>query len=120
MNDFIDSSFAEVRDSNPDNAVSMIRKLGRGALIGKLDLKSAFRILRMSVSDFPLLGIHLVGQYYIDKMAPMGHKVSCHAMEAFSTFLNWVVKKRSRSNDTDHYLYDFVFAVLVILESVSR
>ena len=75
VNDFIDSSFAEVRFSNFDNAVSMIRQLGRGALIGKLDLKSAFRILRMSASDFPLLGIHLAGQYYMDKMASMGLKV---------------------------------------------
>ena len=110
VNDFIDSSFAEVRYSNFDNAVSMIRQLGREALIGKLDLKSAFRILRMSASDFPLLGIHLAGQYYIDKMAPMGLKVSCRAMESFSTFLNWVVKTRSGSNDIDHYLDDFFFA----------
>ena len=44
-------------------------------------------------------------------MAPMGLNVSCRAMESFSTFLNWVVKKRSGSDDIDHYLDDFFFAV---------
>ena len=31
-------------------------------------------------------------------------------MEAFSTFLNWVVKTRSGSNDIEHFLDDFFFA----------
>ena len=45
----------------------MIKKLGYGALIGMMDLKSAFRVLSMFPGEFPLLGIKLAEQYYIDK-----------------------------------------------------
>ncbi|MEW8547777.1 MAG: reverse transcriptase domain-containing protein, partial [Candidatus Thiodiazotropha sp.] len=116
VNDGIDDAFASVRYSNFDNAVAMIKKVGKGALLGKLDVKSAFRLLRIYPGDFSLLGIKLGEFYYIDKMAPMGLKISCAAWEAFAKFLNWCIKQRSASNkecentDCDHYLDDYIFA----------
>ena len=116
VNDGIDDALASVRYSNFDNAVAIIKILGQGALLGKLDVKSAFRLLRIYPGDFSLLGIKLGESYYIDKMAPMGLKISCAAWEAFAKFLNWSIKQRSASNkdcgnaDCDHYLDDFIFA----------
>ena len=74
VNDGIDDALASVRYSNFDNAVAIIKNLGQGALLGKLDVKSAFRLLRIYPGDFSLLGIKLGESYYIDKMAPMGLK----------------------------------------------
>ena len=116
VNDGIDDALASVRYSNFDNAVAIIKNLGQGALLGKLDVKSAFRLLRIYPGDFSLLGIKLGESYYIDKMAPMGLKISCAAWEAFAKFLNWSIKQRSASNkdcgnaDCDHYLDDYIFA----------
>ena len=66
VNDGIDDALASVRYSNFDNAVAIIKNLGQGALLGKLDVKSAFRLLRIYPGDFSLLGIKLGESYYID------------------------------------------------------
>ena len=116
VNDGIDDALASVTYSNFDNAVGIIKMLGKGALLGKFDVKSAFRLLPLEIRAFPLLGIKLGHNYYIDKMAPMGLKISCAAWEAFAKFLNWTIKYRAASladcenADCDHYLDDFIFA----------
>ena len=76
VNDFID----------PD-----ISQLGRGALLGKLDIKSAFRLLPVFPGDFDLLGFQFEGKIYIEKMTPMGCSVSPSLFEEFSMFLHWLV-----------------------------
>ena len=86
VNDGIDDALASVTYSNFDNAVGIIKMLGKGALLGKFDVKSAFRLLPLEIRAFPLLGIKLGHNYYIDKMAPMGLKISCAAWEAFAKF----------------------------------
>lgn len=109
VNEHIDDSFASVKYSNFDNAVSMIQSLGKGCMIATIDVKSAFRLLPCYPGDFDLLGFKLGHSYYIDKMAPMGLRISCRAWEAFATFLNWLVVDRF-SKYVDHYLDDFFFA----------
>ena len=102
--------YTTVHYSPFDNAVLIVQKLGRHALCGKCDVKSAFRLLPIYPGSFDLLGIKLNGYYYIDKMLPMGCSQSCSYFETFSTFLEWAVKKESGSKDVDHYLDDFFFA----------
>lgn len=50
----------------------MIADLGPDSIIGKLDIKSLFRLLPVYPEDFDLLGFKLEGLYYIDKCLPMG------------------------------------------------
>ena len=82
VNDFIDEKFTSVQYSLFDNAVSIVRNLGKGALIRKKDIKSAFRLLPIYPGDFELLGFKIGSNYYLDKCLPMGCSISC------STFLN--------------------------------
>ena len=110
VNDFIDEKFTKVHYSSFDNAVSIVKKLGKGALIGKKDIKSAFRLLPCYPGDFDLLGFKIGDEYYIDKCLPMGCSISCLTFERFSTFIHWLVSSESKSNDLDHYLDDFFFA----------
>ena len=110
VNEHIDDIYASVRYSSFDNAVNMIKTLGKGCLIGTKDVKSAFRLLPCFPGAFDLLGIKLQNEYFIDKMAPMGLKISCLAWEKVATFLNWLIKYRSGSENVDHYLDDFFFA----------
>jgi hypothetical protein len=67
VNDFIDEKFTSVQYSLFDNTVSIVRDLGEGALIGKKDIKSAFRLLPIYPGDFDLLGFKIGSNYYIDK-----------------------------------------------------
>ena len=43
--DFIDPSMSSLTYSSFENAVNMIKNLGIGALIGKMDCQAAFRLL---------------------------------------------------------------------------
>ena len=46
VNDFIDREYCSVKYSSIDDAVKIIHNLGRGSLLAKCDVKSAFRLLR--------------------------------------------------------------------------
>ena len=109
INSYIDPFYSTVQYSPFDNAVSIVQRLGKNALCGKCDVKSAFRLLPMYPGCFDLLGIKFNGNYFIDKMLPMGLSQSCNYFEKFSTFLEWAVKSESNSQDIDHYLDDFFF-----------
>ena len=110
INDFIDPIYCSVRYTSFDRVVEMLSKLGKGAEIGVIDIKSAFRLLRLFPGDFDLLGLKIDGNYYIDKCLPMGCSVSCNIFEKFSTFIHWLVEKKSGLSTLDHYLDDFIFA----------
>ena len=74
-----------------------------------MDIKSAFRLLKIHPADFDLMGIKFGESYYIDKCLHMGCSVSCKLFETFSTFLQWELKRRTNSKSVDHYLDDFIF-----------
>ena len=51
VNDGIDPSLASVCYASVDNAVEIIRSLGKGALLTKFDLKDAYRIVPVHPAD---------------------------------------------------------------------
>ena len=110
VNDFIDPSLCSVSYSSFDNAIEMISHLGPAAWLGKMDIKSAFRLLKVRPLDFQLLGFRLLDKFYVDKVLSLGSSISCRLFENFSTFLEWLVKKESGKESVDHYLDDFLFA----------
>ena len=110
INAFIDPKFCTVKYTSFDRVVEMLSQLGKGAEMGVIDIKSAFRLLRVYPGDFDLLGFQIEGKYYIDKCLPMGCAISCNIFEQFSTFLHWLVEKKSGMKTLDHYLDDFFFA----------
>ena len=110
VNDFIDEKFTTVKYSSFDNAIDLIKRLGSNVEIGKKDIKSAFRLLKIYQGDFDLLGFKLNEYYFIDKSLPMGYSESNCLFEKFSTFIQWAVMNESNSDNLDHYLDDFLFA----------
>lgn len=110
VNDHIDESHCTVQYTSFDNIIRMISELGRGALLAKMDIKSAFRLLPVYPGDFDLLGFKFLGKYYIDKCLPMGCAISCSIFEKFSSFLHWLIEYRTKHSTLDHYLDDFIFA----------
>ena len=108
VNYFIDRDIFHVNYSSIDEAVSMIQLMGQGTLLAKTDLKSAFRLLPIYPGDFDLLGIKFDGKYYFDKCMSFGSKLSCALFNKFSTFLHWLVNKKSNNQNSFHYLDDFL------------
>lgn len=88
----------------------MIAKLGSGAFLGKMDVKSAFRLLPVNPSDHQLLGFKFNNDYYYDMCLPMGCSISCALWEKFAHFIQWVVEEKTGIHTLNHYLDDFIFA----------
>ena len=109
INDFIDPQLCTVHYSTFDEAIHLIQNLGQGALLAKLDISNAFRLLPVRPEDFNLLGFALEGKFYIDKCLPMGCSISCSLFEKFSTFLHWSLASRAKLPYIIHYLDDFLF-----------
>lgn len=109
VNDFIDPQLCSVQYTSFDEAVHMIQDLGTGCLLGKSDIKSAFRLLPVSVLDFDQLGFQFDGKFYFDKAMPFGCSIACQTWELFSTFLEFCVARQSSVGKLLHYLDDFLF-----------
>lgn len=109
VNDFTDRQYCSVRYSSIDDAVEMVKRIGIGGKLAKADIKSAFRLLRISPSDFDQLGFSFQGKYYFDKCLPFGASISCSLFEKFSSALHWYLEKKSGNRNILHYLDDFLF-----------
>eukprot|EP00079_Xenopus_tropicalis_P012677 XP_002939985.2 PREDICTED: uncharacterized protein LOC100487960 isoform X1 [Xenopus tropicalis] len=108
VNDEIDRELVRVCYTSFDEAIRLVKEAGRGALMAKVDVESAFRLLPVHPESLHLLGCHYKGGYYVDRCLPMGCSISCAYFEAFSTFIEWVVRKRAGVSAVIHYLDDFL------------
>ena len=108
INDGIPFEMSNVKYTSFDCAVIMVQKQGKGALMEKCDIKSAFRLLPIHPEDFELLGFKFQNLYFVDRCLPMGASSSCYLFECFSSFLEFQLKKISGSLGIVHYLDDFL------------
>ena len=109
INDGIDKALCTVHYAKFDDAVHLVSRNGKGALMAKADVESAFRLLPIFPGDFELLGIKFNGKFFVDKSLPMGASCSPFYFETFSTFLEWAGKRESGSDNISHYVDDFIF-----------
>ncbi len=86
INDGIDREFCKVQYASFDVAINLVAGVGKGALMAKADIQSAFRLLPVHPDDFQLLGIKINDEFYVDKALAMGASCSPALFETFSTF----------------------------------
>lgn len=110
VNSFIDEIDSSVQYSSFDNVIELVASLGKGTLLGKIDIRHAFRLFPINPADFDLLGITYENKFYIDKNLPFGCSISCALIEKFAKFLHWVISYKAGLQTLDHYLDDFIFA----------
>ena len=53
-------------------AVDMVRRLGKGCYMAKVDVQAAYRAIPIRPADWPLLGMHWHGQYFFHRTLPFG------------------------------------------------
>ena len=109
INDFIDKDHCSVQYSSVDEAACLINRHKTFARLSQCDVKAAFRLLPIAPHDFDLLGIKFQGEYYLNKMLPMGASISCALWEKFAKALHWIIQLKSGNDDILHYLDDFLF-----------
>ena len=108
VNDFIPPKFCSVQYARVDDAIRIIKCLGRGCTLAKTDVRSAFRIIPMHPLDYQLLGMQWKGKYYVDRCLPMGCASSCKTFEALSSAMEWVARNKLAIPNIIHILDDFL------------
>ena len=68
----MDPDLSSVEYTSFDKVLNTISGNGQGAVLARLDIKSAFRLLILSPEDFELFGFIFKGLYFYDKGLPMG------------------------------------------------
>ena len=116
VNDGIPREHSTVHYATGDDAISLIKKCGRGSALAKTDIKSAYRIIPGHPSDYQLLGFQWKGKWYVDCCLPMGCSSSCRIFEEFSSSLEWIARHKLGIDNIIHILNDF----LIIDQSLSR
>ena len=86
----------------------MVAKAGRGALLAKVDIKSAYRIVEVYPEDRPLLGMLWDGGLHVHRLgiairSPLSPKI----FTALADALEWIVRQAGVET-VFHYLDDFL------------
>ena len=110
VNDGIIKENSKVLYENIDTCVDIEKNMKPGALMAKVDIEEAFRIIPIQFSDRHLLGMHFKGHFYYDNCLPMGASSSCKIFETFSRAIQFILNERIRVNNVSHILDDFLLA----------
>ena len=107
INDGIPPELCLLQYAKVDDAVHIIRKLGRGTRLVKLDIKDAYRIVPVHPADYHLLGIEWRGFTYTDRALPFGLRSAPKIFNAVADFIAWVLACKG-VNCQLHYLDNFL------------
>ena len=107
VNDGISTTDSSMVYSSIDEAAKYITSLGKGALLAKIDICNAFRIIPVHPADSHLLGMQWDGQVFIDQQLPFGLRSAPLLFNAYADALEWILRKRGVQNII-HYLDDFL------------
>ena len=110
VNDHIDKAEFSLHYAKVDEAVRMLLALGPGALMAKVDLKSAFRMIPVHPDDWELLGMRWEGQFYVDTCLPLGLRSAPFLFNEVASVLEWTLHHNYAIKDVLHYLDDYFLA----------
>ena len=108
VNDLISPDICHMHYASVLDAAALIRQLGQGTLLAKIDLQHAYRVVPVHADDHPLLGIQWQSDTYIDTALPFGLRSAPKIFSAVADGLAWILGSRGISGQL-HYLDDFLF-----------
>ena len=97
-------------------AVDIVRRLGRGCFMAKVDVRAAYRTIAIRPADWPLLGMRWQGRYYFHRTLPFGLRSSCHLWERYATAAEWIITHTFGVRDLLHYVDDSFLAAATATE----
>ena len=78
--------------------------LWRGALLAKIDVKQAYRMVPVHSEDGFLLGMKWEGKVLVDKTLPFGLRSAPPIFSALADALAWSMRQKG----VEHYIDDFI------------
>ena len=107
VNDGINRELCTLSYITVEQVAAKLGELGRGALLAKVDIESAYRLVPIHPDDRPLLAIQWKEGVYVDAMLPFGLRSAPRIFTAIADCLQWIVRQRGVEL-IEHYLDDFV------------
>ncbi|KAL5493809.1 hypothetical protein EMCRGX_G015039 [Ephydatia muelleri] len=95
------------KGSTVDRAAESVVQLGRGALMAKIDIKAAYRLIPVHPADRWLLGMQFEGAIFMDTVLPFGSRYAPKIFNAVANALEWACRNNGVGNMLD-YLDDFM------------
>ena len=90
-----------------DEVIQRIAATGRGTLLAKMDIESAYRIIPVHLEDRPLLGMQWEGGIFFDTRLPFGLRSAPKIFSAMADALQWSIHRNGVSW-VAHYLDDYI------------
>jgi hypothetical protein len=108
VNDYISQEDYSLTFCSIDDATRLLSIAGKGALMGKEDVKAAFRLIPVRPEDWSLLGFQVNGQFYFDVVLPFGGRSSPFLFCLFSGAIHWILENETGCNSILHYCDDYL------------
>ena len=90
-----------------DSAIDHIKSIGCGALLAKINIKSAFRLLPVHPADRHLLSVRWKKQVFVDTCLPFRLKSAPKLFNILADLLSWILEQQMVT-PVLHYLDDFL------------
>eukprot|EP00731_Ephydatia_muelleri_P038276 Em0703g1a len=94
VNDGIDPELCSLHYTSVDDMATVAAELGQGALMTKVDIEAAYRLVPVHIHDRPLLGMEWKGQIFADPMLPFGLRSAPKIFNAIADALEWYLKSQ--------------------------
>ena len=94
VNDGISKELASLSYVSVDEVVAQICKVGKGAMMAKMDIKRAYRNVPVHPDDRGLLGMRWEDAVFIDAALPFGLRSAPMIFSALADALQWIMKKK--------------------------
>ena len=108
VNDAISVEYCHMQYTSVLEASALIRQLGRGAKLAKIDLHPAYRMVPVHADDHHLLSIQWQNEIFVDTALPFGLQSAPKISSAIADALAWTLHTRGVVWQL-HYLDDFLF-----------
>ena len=91
-----------------DMAISIIKRLGKGAWLTKTDIKDAFKLVPIKKSLFPFYGVKWNNKYYFYTRLVFGSRSSPKIFDTLSQTVCWILENNYGIRHILHLLDDFL------------
>ena len=107
INDGIDPALCSLSYTLVDHVADVVARYQKGALLAKIDIEAAYRLVPVHPHDRPLQAMHWAGEVYIDPMLPFGLRSAPKIFNAIADGLEWYLRQLGIQH-VFHYLDDFI------------
>ena len=107
VNEGIDPELCSLSYVSVDEIANIVMHLGTGALMAKVDVESAYRLIPVHPHDRPLQAVEWKVRTYVDPMLPFGLRSAPKIFSAVADALEWMLRQAGVCHSR-HYLDDFI------------